>query len=100
MIDDSTLAEIQDLNMTYLVLAKQMLTEDRDAAIFRLGLTSDVADYLLSLSAKKLSQLTRSNQLVFSLRFESAADLEATLQSYRDYLGTPNHHSVVLASSK
>lgn len=100
MLDESSLAEIQDLNLTYLVLAKQMLAEDRDAAIFRLGLTPDVADYLLSLSAKKLSQLSRSNQLVFSLRFENAVDLEATLQSYRDFLGAPNHHSIVMASVK
>lgn len=100
MIDAETLNEIQELNMTYMLLAKQLLSDDRDAGIFRLGITEEVADYILSLSARKMSQIARSNQFLCKLRFEEIAKLEATISSYRDYLGTPGHHSLLLASEK
>ena len=98
MIDEDALAEIQELNMTYLLLAKQLLSDDRDAGIFRLGITEDVADYIISLSAKKLAQISRTNQFLCSLRFENVARLEASVSSYRDYLDTPSHPSILLAS--
>ena len=98
MIDEEALAEIQELNMTYLLLAKQLLSEDREAALFRLGITEDVANYITSLSAKKLARISRTNQFLCSLRFENVVQLEATVASYRDYLDTPSHHSILLAS--
>jgi flagellar transcriptional activator FlhD len=98
MIDESTLAEIQELNMTYMLLAKQLLSEDREAAIFRLGISPDVGDYILSLSAKKLAQISRTSQFLCSLRIESVVELEATIASHRDYFETPSHHAVLLAS--
>ena len=98
MIDADSLNEIQELNMTYMLLAKQLLKDDREAAIFRLGVTEEVADYILSLTAKKMSKIARSNQFLCTLRFDDIAKFEATLASYRDYLGTPSHHSLYLAS--
>ncbi|WP_323621546.1 flagellar transcriptional regulator FlhD, partial [Escherichia coli] len=32
-------SEISELNLTYLMLAQQMLAKDRDAALFRLGIS-------------------------------------------------------------
>jgi len=84
--------------MTYMLLAKQLLSEDRDAGIFRLGISEEVADYILSLSAKKLSQISRTNQFLCTLRFDDVAQFEATITSSRDYLSTPSHHSLLLAS--
>ena len=98
MIDRDTLGEIQELNMTYLLLAKQLLTEDRETGMFRLGFDESMADFILSLSAKRLSQLSRTNQLLFAFRFEDVGFLDASINSQRDYLSTPNHHSLILAS--
>lgn len=98
MIDSDTLSEIKDLNMTYLLLAKQLLAEDKEAGMYRLGFDESMADFILSLSAKKLSQLSRTNQLLFTFRFDDIAFLESSINSQRDYLSTPNHHSLLLAS--
>ncbi len=98
MIDDDTLSEIRELNMTYLLLAKQLLSEDKEAGMFRLGMDEAMADYILSLTAKKLSQLSRTNQLLFTFRFDDASLLDASINSHRDYLSTPNHHTMLLAS--
>ncbi|WP_167854894.1 flagellar transcriptional regulator FlhD [Mangrovimicrobium sediminis] len=98
MLDSETLNEIQELNMTYLLLAKQLLSEDREAGIFRLGVTEEVADYILSLSAKKLAQISRTSQFICTLRIEDVAELEATVASHRDYLATPSHQAMLLAS--
>lgn len=84
--------------MTYMLLAKQLLSDDREAGIFRLGITEEVADYILSLSAKKLSQISRTSQFLCSLRFDDVVQFEATIASYRDYLATPSHHALLLAS--
>ncbi len=42
--------EIRELNLAYLMLAQQMIREDRDAAMFRLGVSEEVADMIESLS--------------------------------------------------
>ncbi|MFN4064845.1 MAG: flagellar transcriptional regulator FlhD, partial [Parazoarcus communis] len=39
-------AEIRELNLAYLMLAQQMLRGDRETALFRLGLSKDVADFI------------------------------------------------------
>ena len=44
-------AEIRELNLAYLMLAQQMLREDRAAAIYRLGVGEDVAGMLEGLSS-------------------------------------------------
>ncbi|KZX54892.1 hypothetical protein A3709_07660 [Halioglobus sp. HI00S01] len=98
MINRDTLDEIQEMNMTYLLLAKQLLSDDRAAAIFRLGISEDVADYIQSLPSRKLVQIARSSQLICALRFSEVRELEVTLATRRDHIETPSHQAILLAS--
>jgi len=41
---------IRDINLTYLMLAQQMIKKDKPAAIFRLGISQDLVDVLANLS--------------------------------------------------
>ena len=84
--------------MTYLLLAKQLLSDDRAAAVFRLGISEDIADYIQSLPSRKLVQIARSSQLICALRFSEVKDLEVTLASKREHIETPSHQALFLAS--
>ena len=40
------MAEIRDANLSYLMLAQQMIRADKVTAIFRLGIAADIADLI------------------------------------------------------
>ncbi|GHB14549.1 flagellar transcriptional regulator FlhD [Modicisalibacter luteus] len=46
----SLLNDIQEINLTYFLLAKRMIKEDRDTAWVRLKITSGMADLVAALS--------------------------------------------------
>jgi len=51
MDSNQILDEIKDINLSYMLLAKQMLREDRVSAMYRLGINKDVADILEKLTS-------------------------------------------------
>ena len=46
MDSEQLLAEIREANLTYLMLAQNLIRKDRAEALFRLGLTEEAADLL------------------------------------------------------
>jgi flagellar transcriptional activator FlhD len=42
--------EINEANFTYLLLARQMIQEDKAAAIFCLGITEEMAEFVAKLN--------------------------------------------------
>jgi len=67
---NTELEDIQDLNLSYLLLAQNLLRKDREIAIFRLKLSEQMADLLTKLSSKQMTQLARVNQLICRPVFE------------------------------
>jgi flagellar transcriptional activator FlhD len=67
--DIQTLDSIRELNLSYLLLAQRLLTEDSDAAQARLGISAATAQTLTQLSAAQLGRLASSSQVLcfFSL---------------------------------
>lgn len=61
---NSMLDEIREANLTYLVLAQNMIREDRAQAMYRLGVSEDVVRVIESLSPAQLVKVAASNQLV------------------------------------
>ena len=57
------LNEIRELNLAYLMLAQQMIREDRDAAMFRLGVSEEVADMIESLSPAQVLKMASANMI-------------------------------------
>ncbi|WP_106420106.1 flagellar transcriptional regulator FlhD [Salinicola tamaricis] len=49
------LEDIQDLNLSYLLLVQRLLNEDRETAMFRLNLDAEMADAIAGLSIKQLT---------------------------------------------
>ena len=62
--------EIKDFNLTYLMLAQQMVIADKDMAIFRLGISKDIADILEVLTPGQILKLANSNMMLCRIRFD------------------------------
>ncbi|MBK5929724.1 flagellar transcriptional regulator FlhD [Halochromatium salexigens] len=98
MNETSLINEIEDLNLAYLLLAQRMLRHDRPSAMFRLKIDSDMAEQLLSLSARQLAKLARSNQLLCRFGYEDAAQLRAVTRQPREHDLSGFHSSLLMAS--
>ena len=64
MTATNMLDEIREANLTYLVLAQNMIREDKPQAMYRLGIRDDVAGMIESLSPAQLIKVAATNQLV------------------------------------
>ncbi len=64
------LTEIRETNLSYLMLAQTLIREDREQALFRLGISEDAADRLASLSAAQVLKIASSNTLVCRMRVD------------------------------
>jgi len=66
---NSMLDEIREANLTYLVLAQNMIREDKPQAMYRLGISEDVASMIEALTLAQLVKVAASNQLVCRFAF-------------------------------
>lgn len=91
--------ELQELNLTYLLLAQRLLTADKEAAMVQLQLSEEIADLILSLPSLKLARLAKINQCLFSLRIRDAKQLEQLVHNERNRGMTQTHAALLLASA-
>jgi flagellar transcriptional activator FlhD len=94
-----TMSEIRDANLGYLMLAQQMLREDRASAIFRLGISKDIADLLENLSNSQITKLASSQMMLARFRFDDTAIL-GMLTSYTKDRALTNAHATVLMANQ
>jgi flagellar transcriptional activator FlhD len=96
MISDQLFADIREANLSYLLLAQQMIREDRSAALFRLGVTPEVADLIERLNAGQILKMASSNMLLCRFRFDNRS-LAGMLKSYgQDRLMASAHAALLL----
>jgi flagellar transcriptional activator FlhD len=67
---DTLLGEIRETNLSYLVLAQNMIRKDRAQALYRLGVSGEVADLIAALTPGQLVKVAGSNQLICRFRFD------------------------------
>jgi flagellar transcriptional activator FlhD len=70
MSDERNIAEIREVNLTYLMLAQKLIQQDKVEAMFRLGLSEDAADMLATLSAAQVLKLATGNMLLCRFRVD------------------------------
>jgi flagellar transcriptional activator FlhD len=88
---------IRDTNLAYLMLAQQMVRQDRAAAIYRLGISVALADLIDSLSPAQIVRLASSNLMLVRLRFdETIAGLLSNLSKDRSLVQA--HASILFAA--
>ena len=93
------LGEIKELNLTYLMLAQHMIREDKSAAVFRLGISQELADILADLSTGQVLKMASTNMLLCRMRFDDRLILG--LLTSHDKEGTmPQSHAAILLAGQ
>ena len=70
MTSQRLIEEIREANLSYLLLAQQLIREDRSEAIVRLGISDQTADLLDQLTTAQVLKVASNNVLMCSLRFD------------------------------
>jgi len=91
------MAEIRDANLSYLMLAQQMIRSDKPAAIFRLGIGADIADLLEKLSNSQLLKLAGANMMLARFRFDDNAILGMLTDYNKDRSLSQSHAAILMA---
>lgn len=94
---DEMMGEIREVNLSYLMLAQQMLRQDKAMASFRLGLGMDVADVLESLSPAQILKLARSGMLLSRFRFDDSTILDMLANYTKDRTLAHSHAAILMA---
>ncbi|MDH5479754.1 MAG: flagellar transcriptional regulator FlhD [Nitrosomonas sp.] len=91
------LEEIREVNLSYMLLAQQLLREDKIAAMYRLGINQDLADILERLSSSQLMKMAASNMLLCRLRFDDSLIAEMLSSHSRDQAVSHSHATILMA---
>lgn len=94
---DQLLGEIKDVNLSYLMLAQQMIRQDKAAAMFRLGISQDLADILEKLSPGQVLKMASSNLLLCRFRFDDRLILDMLAGYGKDRAMAHAHAAILMA---
>lgn len=97
--DNTALSDIQEVNLSYLMLAQRLLRDNYAAGMYRLGFDSDVADIILGLSPAQLVRLASTNTLICGFRLN---DYQLLSTLGQDVLGgvLQQAHSTILMAQR
>jgi flagellar transcriptional activator FlhD len=94
---DEMLAEMRDVNLSYLLLAQNMIQQDKTTAIFRLGISQEMADILEHLTSAQILKLARSGMMVSRFRFDDASILGILTDYTKDRVLAQSHAAILMA---
>lgn len=70
MTNEQMLTEIREANLTYLMLAQNLIRQDKAEALFRLGLSEDAADLIGAMSPAQILKIASGNMLLCRFRVD------------------------------
>lgn len=91
-------SEIRELNLAYLMLAQQMLLNNRESAMFKLGLGEDVAEIIEKLSPGQILRMASSDMLLCRFRFDDELLVNLLTNHDRDSQVSRLHATILAAS--
>jgi flagellar transcriptional activator FlhD len=97
MNTNDMMTEIRDANLSYLMLAQQMIRSDKPAAIFRLGISLEIADLIEKLSAAQIVKLAGANTMLARFRFDDNAILGMLTNYNKDRMLAQSHAAILMA---
>ena len=68
MTDAQLSLEIREANLTYLMLAQNMIRKDKTEALFRLAISDETATLISALSSAQILRISSGNMLLCSFR--------------------------------
>lgn len=99
MKSTDTYNDIKEVNLAYLMLAQSMVRADRAAAIFRLGISEEIADVLQGLTPGQVLKMAGTDMLLCSFRFDDTLLIDLLANHERDR-GVGHVHAAILAAGK
>lgn len=94
---DEMLEEMRDVNLSYLMLAQSMIQQDKATAVFRLGISQDVADLIEGLTPAQILKLAGSGMLVSRFRFDDGMVLNLLTSYTKDRTMAQSHAAILMA---
>ena len=68
--NEQLLDELREVNLAYLMLAQHMIRADKVQALYRLGVSEEVAAVIDQLTPAQLMRIAGANQLICRFRFD------------------------------
>ncbi len=97
MNTNAMVAEIRDANLGYLMLAQQMVRADKPTAIFRLGISSEIAELIDGLNNSQILKLAGTNMMLARFRFDDGAILGMLTNHNKDRALGQSHAAILMA---
>ncbi|WP_077001316.1 flagellar transcriptional regulator FlhD [Variovorax sp. KK3] len=92
--------EIGDINLAYMLLAQKLVKQDRAAAMFKLGVSSELADMLANMSLGQILKLATSNFLLCSFRIDDHPSMSAVVGEAKDPTLQLAHMSILMSARR
>ena len=93
------LDEIREVNLTYMMLAQNMIRQDKAEALYRLGISEEVAAILENLSSGQILKIAGSNMLMCGFRFDDDV-VWGLLTSHSKDRASAGVHAAILMTNK
>lgn len=99
MSQNKTISELQELNLSYLLLVQKLILEDRDIAIFRLKIDEELAELIAGMSIRELTILARQSHSLLQPNLGDVSQLKVILTNKRDTGMQTTHLAMHLATA-
>lgn len=99
MKTEQLLDEIREANLSYLVLAQHLIRKDRPEALFRLGISEEVADLLDRLSTAQILKIAATNMLMCRFRFDDQMVWKLLTNHSRERTASGAHAAILMAGA-
>ncbi len=99
MSQNKTISELQELNLSYLLLVQKLILEDRDIAIFRLKIDEELAELIAGMSIRELTILARQSHSLLQPNLGDVSQLKVILTNKRDTGMQATHLAMHLATA-
>jgi flagellar transcriptional activator FlhD len=96
---DTLLDEIRETNLSYLVLAQNMIRKDRAQALYRLGVSGDIADMIAALTPGQLVKVAGSNMLMCRFRFDDKIVWDLITSHGQDVQAKRTHAGILMSGN-
>jgi flagellar transcriptional activator FlhD len=94
-----TYNDIKEVNLAYLMLAQNMVRSDRETAVFRLGISEEIADILETLTPGQVLKMASSDMLLCSFRLDDTLLIDLLANHARER-GVGHIHAAILAAGR
>jgi flagellar transcriptional activator FlhD len=97
-MDNKTLLDqIRDVNLSYLVLARELIREDKENAQIRLGLDENTVDMLAQLTNAQMLKIASSKSPLCSIRFAKSKVWQLACNQNKTQHATGIHAAILMA---